>query len=164
MSPEEFNTVFRALLPEVSKFLARRVSASEVEDLAADLFELAWAKRSQIEPGFELPWLYKSARYLISNHRRKLSGRNRIISMIQEPVAAPSAEALAVAEIELSQAFAQLNAKEREILALWALEGLEVSAIAKVLEVSENAANIRLSRARTALRLILSERNQILET
>jgi RNA polymerase sigma factor (sigma-70 family) len=164
MSPEEFNTVFRALLPEVSKFLARRVATSDVEDLAADLFELAWSKRSQIEPGFELPWLYKSARYLIANHRRKLSGRNRIIAMIQEPVAAPSAEVLATADIELAEVFTQLSDKERELLALWALEGLEVNAIAKVLEISENAANIRLSRARASLRLILAERNQILET
>ena len=57
MSPEEFNAVFRALLPEVSKFLSRRVDPSDVEDIASDLFELAWAKRSQIPAGMELPWL-----------------------------------------------------------------------------------------------------------
>ena len=78
MSPEEFNQVFRALLPEVSKFLARRLDASDVEDIASDLFELAWSKRDKIEKGQELPWLYKSARYLISNHYRKTAGRSRI--------------------------------------------------------------------------------------
>jgi len=152
MSPEEFNAVFRALLPEVSRFLARRVDASDVEDIASDLFELAWSKRAQIPSGLELPWLYKSARYLISNHYRKSSGRTRIFSMLQEPVAAPSAESIAIADLTLAQAWGKLAAKDREILALWSFEGLEVNQIAKVLEISENAANVRLSRARASLR------------
>lgn len=159
MSPEEFNSVFRALLPEVSKFLSRRVASSDVEDLAADLFELAWSKRSQIEPGFELPWLYKSARYLISNHQRKQTGRTRILATLQEPTSAPSAESIATADLDLAEAWRKLNIKEQEILALWAFEGLEVSEITKVLEISENAANIRLSRARTTLKAQLAESN-----
>lgn len=159
MSPEEFNAVFRALLPEVSKFLARRVAAEDVEDLAADLFELAWSKRSQIQPGLELAWLYKSARYLIANHYRKQSGRTRILATLREPVAAPSAESIAVADLELAELWRQLSAKDQEVLALWSFEGLEISDIARVLEVSENAANIRLSRARAALRAKLDERN-----
>lgn len=160
MSPEEFNTVFRALLPDVSRFLARRVPVADVEDLAADLFELAWSKRSQIESGLELAWLYKSARYLIANHYRKQSGRTRIFASLQEPVAAPSAESIAIADIELSEAWSLLANKDQEVLALWSFEGLEVPQIAKVLEISDNAANIRLSRARSSLRKILDERNQ----
>ncbi len=152
MSPEEFNAVFRALLPEISKFLARRVQPSDVEDIASDLFELAWAKRSKIPAGMELAWLYKSARYLISNHHRKASGRARIFGMLAEPVAAPSAESIAVADLTLSQAWAELSLKDQEVLALWSFEGLEVNQISKVLEISENAANVRLSRARSNLR------------
>ena len=159
MSPEEFNQVFRALLPEVSKFLARRLDPSDVEDIASDLFELAWAKRDKIEKGQELPWLYKSARYLISNHYRKTAGRSRITAMLAEPVAAPSAEAVALADIGLSQAWQTLGAKEQEVLALWALEGLELSEISKALEISQNAAGIRLSRAKTNLKQALSEIN-----
>lgn len=152
MSPEEFNAVFRALLPEVSKFLSRRVASSEVEDIASDLFELAWSKRSQIPAGMELAWLYKSARYLISNHYRKSNGRARIFSTLQEPFAAPSAESIAVADLTLSQAWGKLSPKDQEVLALWSFEGLEVNQISTVLEISENAANVRLSRARTNLR------------
>lgn len=159
MSPEEFNQVFRAMLPEVSKFLARRLPAEEIEDFAADLFELAWSKRNKIEKGMELAWLYKSARYLISNHYRKTAGRNRIATLIQEPVAAPSAEAIAIADLTLANAWSSLNPKEAEVLALWAFEGLELKEISKVLEVSENAAGIRLSRAKTNLRRILDEIN-----
>jgi RNA polymerase sigma factor (sigma-70 family) len=159
MSPEEFNAVFRALLPEVSKFLTRRVTRDEVEDIAADLFELAWSKRHQIEKGYELPWLYKSARYLLANHHRKQSGRIRILASLEEPVAAPSAESIALADIELSEAWAQLSEREQELLALWAFENLSPKQIAKVLGVSENAANIRLSRAKQKLMSLLSENN-----
>lgn len=159
MSPEDFNAVFRALLPEVSKYLARRVNQVDVEDLASDLFELAWSKRNQIEKGYELPWLYKSARYLIANHHRKQTGRNRILLSLAEPVSAPSAESLALADIELSDAWGQLTAKDRELLSLWAFENLAASQIAKVLSITENATHIRLSRAKQKLIALLSENN-----
>jgi RNA polymerase sigma-70 factor (ECF subfamily) len=159
MSPEEFNAVFRALLPEVSKFLARRVDREDAEDLAADLFELAWSKRNQIESGFELPWLYKSARYLIANHHRKQSGRTRILASLAEPVSAPSAESIALADLELSDAWKRLSPKEQELLALWAFENLGVREISKVLSITENASNIRLTRAKQKLISLLSENN-----
>lgn len=164
MSPEEFNQVFRALLPEVSKFFARRVDHAVAEDLASDLFELAWVKRNSIQKGFELPWLYKSARYLISNHYRKTEGRSRLLELVHEPVCAPSAESIALADIVLSQAWSKLSTKDQEILALWSFEGLEPKEIARVLELSENAANVRLSRARTNLRNELNVINQELDT
>jgi len=159
MSPEEFNAIFRALLPEVSKFLARRVDRGDVEDLAADLFELAWSKRNQIESGFELPWLYKSARYLIANHHRKQSGRTRILASLAEPVSAPSAESIALADLELSDAWKRLSPKEQELLSLWAFENLGVREISKVLSITENASNIRLTRAKQKLMSLLSENN-----
>jgi len=70
-------------------------------------------------------------------------------------VAAPSAESIALADIELSDAFAGLNAAEREIISLWALEGLSNAEIAKVIEVSENAAAIKLTRAKQKLKNLL---------
>jgi RNA polymerase sigma-70 factor (ECF subfamily) len=159
MSPEEFNRVFRAQLPMISAYLSRRVPSSEVEDLASDLFEIAWSKKEQIPQGFELPWLYKTARYLVSNFHRKQSGRNSILARLAKPVAAPSAESIALADMELSDAFAGLIAVEREIISLWAMEGLSNAEIAKVLEMSENAAAIRLTRAKQKLKGLLNLEN-----
>jgi RNA polymerase sigma-70 factor (ECF subfamily) len=116
---------------------------------------VAWSKKTQIPEGFELPWLYKTARYLVSNFHRKQSGRNNVLARLTEPVAAPSAESLALADIELSDAFAGLNSVEREIISLWALEGLSNAEIAKVIEVSENAAAIKLTRAKQKLKNLL---------
>jgi RNA polymerase sigma-70 factor (ECF subfamily) len=116
---------------------------------------VAWSKKTKIPEGFELPWLYKTARYLVSNFHRKQSGRNNVLARLTEPVAAPSAESLALADIELSDAFAGLNSVEREIISLWALEGLSNAEIAKVIEVSENAAAIKLTRAKQKLKNLL---------
>ena len=159
MTAEEFGALFRAHISEVSRFLARRLPADQVEDLASDLFEIAWNKRSSIPQGLELPWLYKTARYLIANHRRKEAGRFAILATLAEPVAAPSAESNALADLELSQAWARLNEKEREALALWALDGLEPKEVAVALGISGNAANIRLSRAKKNLLAELEKSN-----
>lgn len=160
MTEQEFNDIFRAHLAETSRFIARRTKAEDVEDLAADLFALAWQKRASIPKGLELPWLYKSARYLISNHNRKQQGRASILAALKEPETAPSAESIALADIELAAAWKALNAKEQEILALWAFEGLEPKQLAIALEKSENACAIALSRAKAKLTQLLdSEKN-----
>ena len=159
MTAEEFGALFRAHITEISRFLARRLPADQVDDIASDLFEIAWNKRSKIPQGLELPWLYKTARYLIANHRRKEAGRQAILASLAEPVAAPSAEAIALADIELAQAWGKLNEKEREALALWALDGLEPKEVAIALGISENAANVRQSRAKKNLLSELEKSN-----
>ena len=115
MTSEEFGALFRAHIAEISRFLARRLPADQVDDIASDLFEIAWTKRSSIPKDFELPWLYKTARYLISNHRRKETGRSSILATLAEPVAAPSAESIALADLELAEAWRKLPVKEQEV-------------------------------------------------
>lgn len=159
MTEQEFNELFRSQLGEISRFISRRIPNEDVEDLAADLFALAWQKRSQIPTELELPWLYKSARYLISNHNRKKTGRQSILDSLREPEAAPSAESLAIADITLANAWRKLSSKESEILALWAFEGFEPKQLAVVLEKSENAAAIALSRAKAKLQHLLDAEN-----
>ena len=159
MTAEEFGALFRAHITEISRFLARRLPMDQVDDIASDLFEIAWNKRSKIPQGLELPWLYKTARYLIANHRRKEAGRLAILATLSEPVAAPSAESIALADLELAQAWDKLNEKEREALALWALDGLDPKEVAIALGISENAANVRLSRAKKNLLSELEKSN-----
>lgn len=155
MTPDQFNDLFRQNLQEITRFIARRVSEADVEDIAGDLFEIAWAKKNSIPEGLELAWLYKSARYLIANHRRKGENRSRITNLLSEPTSAPSAESIALADLELAEAWRQLSANEREVLALWAFDGLSGAALATALEVSVNNANVRLSRSKKRLAEIL---------
>ena len=57
MNEEQFVATFRQHLPAVSKFLVRRVARDEVDDLASEIFEIAWRKRSSFTQGSELAWL-----------------------------------------------------------------------------------------------------------
>lgn len=163
MTPEHFNTIFRAHMPEISRFLARRIDQADVEDLAADLFAIAWAKKGSIPQGFELPWLYKTARYLISNHRKKQNNRSRIELLLARPEAAPSAESIALADSALATAWGKLQGLERELISLWAFEGFSNREIGIALEISENAAAIRLTRAKQKLKNLLSDENFLID-
>ena len=151
MTEQEFNDLFRAQLTELTRFITRRASVEDVEDLLSDLFALAWQKRDLIPKGLELPWLYKSARFLISNHNRKQAGRRIIFSTLREPECAPSAESIALADVSLAAAWKRIAPREQEIISLWAFEGLEVAEIATVLGRSKNAIAIALSRAKSRL-------------
>ena len=155
MSPEEFNAIFRAQLPEITRFLARRLEHSHVDDIASDLFELAWSKKDSIPAGLELPWLYKSANYLVANFNRKQAGRNRLLSIFERPTTSPSAESIALADLELSEAWSRLKPAERELITLWSLDGLTNAQIAVVIGTNENTAAIRLTRAKAHLRNLL---------
>lgn len=148
MDQTQFVATFRAHLPAVSKYLTRRVDRSDVEDLAADIFEIAWRKRNDCPDGAELPWLYRIAGFVVSNHRRKQQRRGFALELLEQDNSAPSAEELALASGAISDAFAALKPNDRQILSLVAFEGLTVTDISVTLGISANSASQRLKRAR----------------
>jgi RNA polymerase sigma-70 factor (ECF subfamily) len=147
----EFEAVYRRHLPAVGAYLARRVARDDVEDLAADVFAIAWRKRDSVTPGEELPWLYRIASYQVANHRRRLAMRTSLLGVLAAPDSAPAADALLGSDPELATAWRTLPARYREVLALVVLEEVPVAEAAIILEVSANAVSIRLHRAKKAL-------------
>lgn len=148
---DDFATVYAEHLPAISRYLARRVERDAVEDLAADVFALAWRKRDAVTPGEELPWLYRIAANLVANHRRKLAASTSFIASLRPADSAPAADDIVLADQSLAAAWKQLKAKDREVLALSVFEDLPVATIATALGVSANAVSIRLHRARKQL-------------
>lgn len=156
MDQKQFTNLYREFLPELSKYLVRRVERSDVEDLASRVFEIAWQKRTQAPKGFELAWIYRIAGYVVANHRRAIASENNFLLRFRPADFSPSAEDLAVLDLDLSKAWAKLNAFEREIIALSAFESLSNLEIAQVLEISPNAVSQRLTKARAKLKQYLS--------
>ena len=72
---------------------------------------------------------------------------------------APSAEDIALADLELSRAWKKLSSLEREAISLTAFEGLSQQEAAKVLEISPNAFTQRLAKARKTLKANLSSKS-----
>lgn len=151
MTPEVFAEHYRQHLPAIAKFLARRVDTSEVEDLCSDVFMKAYEKKHLAPAGYELAWLFSIAGHLVSNHRRKQTTASRLFIALSVANYAPSAESLALADVALSQAWSRLKPAEQNLLALVALDGASVSEAAQILNISPNAASVRLNRARTKL-------------
>jgi RNA polymerase sigma-70 factor (ECF subfamily) len=156
MSPEDFSATYRLFLAQISKYLTRRVPPADVEELASQIFEIAWRKRDQAPEGFELPWLYKIAGFVVANHRRAESSKFNFLMAFQPQDSAPSAEEIALSDLGLSQAWSKLSINERQVIALSSFEGLDNKSAAKVLEISTNAFALRLSKAKNRLKTLLS--------
>lgn len=146
-----FEDVYLQHLPAVSAYLARRVDRDDVEDLAADVFAIAWRRRAAVQRGQELPWLYRIASYQVANHRRRLASRASVLGFLSAPDSAPAADAAFDGDPHLAAAWASLGAAAREILALVVLDGLAVNEAAIALGITPNAASVRLHRAKKSL-------------
>ncbi len=162
MDQVQFVATFRSHLQDISRYLTRRVELSQVEDLASEIFEIAWRKRDSCPEGFELAWLYKIAGFVVSNHRKKLSRRAVMVPLLDHDRSAPSAEDVALDGSAVAQAFDELSVKDRQVLALLVFEQLSIKEIAVVLGTTENNTSQRLKRARE--RLANNLKQQLSET
>lgn len=143
-----FDGVFAEHSTAVYRYFARRAAPSDVEDLTADVFVTAWRRRSEVPVGAELPWLYRTAGYLLANHRRKASA----IPVERLPDTGVDDIQWRVGTQDIATVLARLSDRDRRILLLSAWEGLQGQQLADVLEVSRTAADTALSRARSRLR------------
>jgi len=151
MHRDQFVTLFRAHLQDVSKYLSRRVDRDQVEDLASEIFEIAWRKKADCPQGMELAWLYKIAGFVVSNHRRKAVNRIIHLPILETDKSAPSAEDMALDGSGVAIAFASLSGSDRRLLSLLVFEELSIKEISVVLGTSENTTSQRLKRARERL-------------
>ena len=154
-----FERAYTQHLPLVSGYLYRRVERRFVEDLAGDVFAIAWRRRESVTPGEELPWLYRIAANVVSNHRRKVATGVALFAALRPADSAPSAEEIVIADASLAEAWRRLRPHERELLALALIEDLPVAEIAIAMSISANAASIRLHRAKKKLADLLAAEN-----
>jgi RNA polymerase sigma factor (sigma-70 family) len=132
----------------IYRYIAYRISDTDrAEELAGDVFSIAWEKDLPEEPG--IGWLIAAARNVVANEYK---GRNRqqlLREGLQERARVAAAtndnESEAVADV-----LAQLNEKHREVLMLAYWDGLTTAELAESLGCSTSAAGVRLHRARKA--------------
>jgi RNA polymerase sigma-70 factor (ECF subfamily) len=128
------------------------------------LVALQAAGRYVPETDTALPWLFGIARRILAKQRRRRAGALRLLiknsnsylhfTISEEDDIAAAIDAARQAPA-LEAGLARLSAGEREVLELVAYDGLSPSEVAETLNLSPNAARLRLSRARRHLRQFL---------
>ena len=167
MSTEESTTERRArfealapvLIDPLRRFLARRTDAATADDALAETLLVCWRRLDDV-PDDPLPWAYGVARFCLANAQRGARRQERLaakIAVVDPPVDQVPQQA---DEPELAEAMDALRPEDAELLRLWAWEQLSASEIAEVLDISPNAASIRLHRARERLRELLEEKRK----
>jgi RNA polymerase sigma factor (sigma-70 family) len=158
---KRFETIFLANHRRVLAYALRRAESSvEAEEAVSETFLVAWRRLDQV-PDAPLPWLLGTARRVLANQRRSSrrrtpAGPHVVIDQIE--IGGPGstlAEQLGEREVFIA-AFTSLGERDREVLALIAWDGLEVSEAAAAMGCSAPNFSLRLHRARRRLSKALS--------
>ena len=155
LTGEQFSEVFEALQPDISRYLIRRgADRSDVADLVAEVFAIAWQRREALPAGPGLkPWMLVTARYVFNNHVRKSARDDVLLSgLAAAPLDAskdPATHLLAwEQERDVWIALSRLSSDDKELLLLTGWDGLSPGEAASVLSVNAATVRVRLHRAR----------------
>ncbi|TDE98662.1 RNA polymerase sigma factor [Occultella glacieicola] len=157
MSDEDrFDRLYQAHRPDLERFVRRRVSPAQVEDVVAETFLVAWRRLDDL-PTDPRPWLFGIARNLMLRSVRS-TGRWHALQVRLAAEPRPATEDLATevaTRTDLARAWAKLSVGEQEVLALIGWDGLSAGEAATVLGCHVGTFRMRLLRARRHLLHIL---------
>lgn len=166
IDPELFEMVFRRHHAAIYSYLARRLGTVHADDVAAEVFVLAFRGRASYAPltGDARPWLYGIAANVVRHHRRAESRRLAALERAcrVEPIVATDEGAPerldAVREArDAVRALRRMSADDREPLLLLAWADLTYNEIAIALSVPVGTVRSRINRARRRLREELAD-------
>jgi RNA polymerase sigma factor (sigma-70 family) len=155
--PQEFTVIFERHFDEIHRYLRRR-HPSEADELASEVFTVAFDARARYRPEAESarPWLYGIASRLLARRWRSESRALRAHAR-SGGRREPSEDEFAAAEQRadarrqsgsVAAAVAGLNRGDRDVLLLYALSDLSYDEVALALEVPIGTVRSRLARAR----------------
>jgi RNA polymerase sigma-70 factor (ECF subfamily) len=169
-SPTAFAAVFERHHAVVHRYLARRIGRDLADELAAETFAVAFAKRGRYDVSVESarPWLFGIATRLAHRHWRREERELRAYARTGVDADAPSpADGVdaradcAVAGPAIAAALAALTAGERDVLLLYAWEELAQPEIAVALSIAPGTVKSRLHRARARVRQSLAAAGEL---
>ncbi len=164
-----FGAIFDRHFAEINRYLARRVGSVLADEIAAEVFVIAFRSRERYDRAVAdaRPWLFGIAANLARRHWR--TERRRLRAYARTGVD-PSwddsgdidrrLDALAAGPV-LAAALATLRPGEREVLLLYAWSDLGYEEIATALGMPVGTVRSRLSRARSRIRELLAPTGQL---
>ncbi len=173
--PEIFGDLFDRHADSIGKYFARRVGGDQIEELLSEVFVTAFRARHKYsaEKGNALPWLFGIAhnhlRHYYRSYRRKSeadsrlktghdSVENRLISFEDDLIATLDAED----DMRRVEVFIHTQPEiDREVLLLYAWDGLSYQEIGEALSVPVGTVRSRLNRIRKKIRELEAVSGQI---
>ncbi|HEX2050127.1 MAG TPA: sigma-70 family RNA polymerase sigma factor [Actinomycetota bacterium] len=159
-----FNALFEQTYPAVRRYAHHRgLGDADAEDLAADVFAVAWRKLDRIPADDPVPWLLAVARNHWRNHLRRRERGHRLSQRLagRDAISVVAPEEPSASHAHILAALASLDPGDQEVLRLTAWDGLEPRQIAVVLGCSAVAARVRLHRARSRFADALDRQNDV---
>lgn len=171
--PELFATIFHRHFGAVHAYLTRRVGGARADDLASGTFTVAFERRRSFREDADSarPWLFGIALNLTRNEWR---AQQRALVAVSRLTPAPAAlGGNSTVELGgpggelLARVLGELDQGQRDVLLLYAWEGLSYEEIAAALGVAVGTVRSRLARARervsTALAIAEANRGELSE-
>jgi RNA polymerase sigma factor (sigma-70 family) len=156
---------FRMLFEENSRpllgyALRRTPSPSDAADVVAETMLVAWRRIGDVPIGDEARlWLYGVARLVLANDRRGMRRQQRLAERLAQYVEQAISHDMAgsiVTNTVITDAMAELDDDDRELLRLVSWEGLTPTELSVVLGIPAATVRTKLHRARIRLRTILT--------
>ncbi|MBW9121244.1 sigma-70 family RNA polymerase sigma factor [Microbacterium trichothecenolyticum] len=157
MTDEAFRRMFVENHARVLRYVEGAVyDRSEAEEIAAEVFTVAWQKFDANEP-FGLPWLIRTAMYKVRDHQRRHFRKATMLTALARRAEEMPEPMSRLDILALRNALAKLSGTDAEIVRLTYWDGLSAGEIASVLMMQQGAVWTRLSRARAQLKTLLSD-------
>ena len=163
--PELFGVLFDRHFAAIHRYLERRIGPEGADELAADVFRIAFEQRRRFRPLHEsaLPWLYGLATRLMlklwRGERRRLRALARLEATADRPgsILDGAEERLDArsTRARLLEALASLPQADRDVVVLVAWEELSYEEVAVALAIPVGTVRSRLNRARRKLRELI---------
>lgn len=172
VDPERFALVFDRHFPAIYRYVARRVGPDGADDLAGEVFRIAFERRVAFDPrcASARPWLYGIATNVVRgryrSEQRKLRALQRSAAAARVAMSDESFDRTVEridAEAEAGRvalALAFLEGRDRDALVLFAVEGLSYREVADALGVPLGTVRSRINRARSQIRELMSADGQ----
>lgn len=168
--PELFTAVFDRYYPPVHRYLAQRVGQEIADDLASEVFLVAFDRRARYEPaqGSARPWLYGIATNLLHRHRRSEARRYRALARStaaweaaerdHQPVEHRLDDLAVQGEYAATlEALSRLAPHERDLLTLLTWEDFSYEQAAAAFGLPVGTVRSRTHRARAKLRRLVEQ-------
>jgi RNA polymerase sigma-70 factor (ECF subfamily) len=145
----EFQGAFASLYPRLVSY-AKRYGATFPEDIAQEAFVVLMQRDAPVE--HPVAFLYGTVRTMALTERRPMKNQSLSLDAIMlDPPLAPDAEGQLLGR-EVRERMKTLSPTFREVLWLFAVEGLSIKEIAQIAEIPEATVKTRIFRAKAQLR------------